>query len=175
MTYKNNQILETNLNIDSRHLNKNIDSLILHNLKEKYENICTEHGFIIPNSIKLINRRLGNINTINNISYISYIIRYSADIIYPSEGDIIDIKVDRVNKMGVLGYIKVDDSGNLKDLPDKKDFDTSPLIVIVPKEYFNEDTRNIDDITRGQSLKVTIIGCRIKYGNKKIQIIASPI
>ena len=51
MTYKNNQILETNLNIDSRHLNKNIDSLILHNLKEKYENIAQGYGFIIPNLI----------------------------------------------------------------------------------------------------------------------------
>ena len=174
MTYKNNQILETNLNIDSRDLNKNIDSLVLYKLKEKYENICTEHGFIIPNSIKLINRKLGKINTINNVSYVSYIIRYSADIIYPSEGDILDIKVDRVNKMGVLGYIKIDDKGQLKDLPNNNDFDLSPLIIIVPKEYFTEDTRNIDDITSGQTLNVTIIGCRIKYGNKKIQIIASP-
>lgn len=164
MTYKNNQILETNLNVDSRDLNKDLNRLILHKLKEKYENVCTEHGFIIPNSIDLINRKLGKINTINNVSYISYIVRYSADIIYPSEGDKLNIKVDRVNKMGVLGYIELD----------KNDFESSPLIVIVPNEYFTEDTRDINSITKNQTIKVTIIGCRIKYGNKKIQIIASP-
>jgi len=164
MTYKNNQILETNLNVDSRDLNKDLDRLILHKLKEKYENICTEHGFIIPNSIELINRKLGKINTINNVSYISYIVKYSADIIYPSEGDKLDIRVDRVNKMGVLGYIELD----------KKDFESSPLIIIVPNEYFTEETRDINSITKNQTLNVTIIGCRIKYGNKKIQIIASP-
>ena len=164
MTYKNNQILETNLNVDSRDLNKDLNRLILHKLKEKYENVCTEHGFIIPNSIDLINRKLGKINTINNVSYISYIVRYSADIIYPSEGDKLNIKVDRVNKMGVLGYIELD----------KNDFESSPLIVIVPNEYFTEDTRDINTITKNQTIKVTIIGCRIKYGNKKIQIIASP-
>ena len=164
MTYKNNQILETNLNVDSRDLNKDLNRLILHKLKEKYENVCTEHGFIIPNSIDLINRTLGKINTINNVSYISYIVRYSADIIYPSEGDELNIKVDRVNKMGVLGYIELD----------KNDFESSPLIVIVPNEYFTEDTRDINSITKNQTIKVTIIGCRIKYGNKKIQIIATP-
>ena len=164
MTYKNNQILETNLNVDSRDLNKDLNRLILHKLKEKYENVCTEHGFIIPNSIDLINRKLGKINTINNVSYISYIVRYSADIIYPSEGDKLNIKVDRVNKMGVLGYIELD----------KNDFESSPLIVIVPNEYFTEDTRDINSITKNQTIKVTIIGCRIKYGNKKIQIIATP-
>ena len=164
MTYKNNQILETNLNVDSRDLNKDLNRLILHKLKEKYENVCTEHGFIIPNSIDLINRKLGKINTINNVSYISYIVRYSADIIYPSEGDKLNIKVDRVNKMGVLGYIELDNN----------DFESSPLIVIVPNEYFTEDTRDINSITKNQTINVTIIGCRIKYGNKKIQIIASP-
>ena len=164
MTYKNNQILETNLNVDSRDLNKDLNRLILHKLKEKYENVCTEHGFIISNSIDLINRKLGKINTINNVSYISYIVRYSADIIYPSEGDKLNIKVDRVNKMGVLGYIELDNN----------DFESSPLIVIVPNEYFTEDTRDINSITKNQTINVTIIGCRIKYGNKKIQIIASP-
>jgi len=164
MTYKNNQILETNLNVDSRDLNKDLNRLILHKLKEKYENVCTEHGFIIPNSIDLINRKLGKINTINNVSYISYIVRYSADIIYPSEGDKLNIKVDRVNKMGVLGYIELDNN----------DFESSPLIVIVPNEYFTEETRDINSITKNQTINVTIIGCRIKYGNKKIQIIASP-
>ena len=34
-------------------------------------------------------------------------------------------QVDRVNKMGVLGYIVLD----------KDDFESSPLIVIVPNEY----------------------------------------
>jgi DNA-directed RNA polymerase subunit E'/Rpb7 len=164
MSYKNKQILQTNLNIESKDLNKDINNVIISKLKEKYEGLCSENGYILHDSIELINRKLGTINTINNVSNISYIVNYSADIIYPSEGDIIEITVDRINKMGVLGYIEID----------TKDFENSPLIVIIPNEYFTEKTRDINSITVKQKLNVEIIGCRIKYGAKKIQIIATP-
>ena len=165
MTYKNKQIIETVLNIESNNLNKNLDSLILHTLKDKYENKCTEHGFIINNTIELINRKLGKINTINNISCISYIVKYSCDIIYPSEGDQIQIIVDKVNKMGVIGYI---------DNPNKN-AENSPLIVIIPNEYFNESTRDIDSITKNQKINIITLSVRIKYGNTKIQIVGKPV
>lgn len=165
MTYKNKQIIETVLNIESNNLNKNLDSLILHSLKNKYENKCTEHGFIIDNTIELITRKLGKINTINNISYISYIVKYSCDIIYPSEGDEIQVIVDKVNKMGVIGFI---------DNP-KKDAENSPLIIIIPNEYFNESTRDIDSITKNQKINIITLSVRIKYGNSKIQIVGKPV
>ena len=144
MTYKNKQILQTNLNIESKDLNKDIDNVIINKLKEKYEGLCSENGYILPDTIELINRKLGIINTINNVSNISYIVNYSADIIYPSEGDIIEITVDRINKMGVLGYIEID----------TKKFENSPLIIIIPNEYFTEKTRDINSITVKQKLNV---------------------
>lgn len=164
MSYIYPQILTTSLNIISHDLNKDIDKLILFNLKEKYENICTENGFIVKDSIKLINRNIGKIITINNKSYINYIVRYSADIINLNEGDELEIIVDRVNKMGVLGYISTK----------QNDFESSPVIIIVPNEYFTESTRDINSLTKNQKMNVTIIGSRVKYGNKKIQIVAKP-
>ena len=46
MSYISKQILNTNININSNELTKDIDGLILHKLKEKYENIQTQHGYI---------------------------------------------------------------------------------------------------------------------------------
>ena len=162
----NKQLLQTSLNINSRDLNKDIDNIILINLKKKYEGKCSEHGYIMKDSTNLINRKLGNIITINNCSYVNYIVNYNADILYPSEGDELEITVDRVNKMGVLGYIKINSEDN---------FEKSPLIIIIPNEYFNESTRDIDSITKNQKIKVKILGCRIKFGFEKIQIIATPV
>lgn len=165
MSYVTNQLINTNLNINSNELTKDIDALILHKLKEKYENICTQHGYVVEGSINLINRELGNIKTIDSNSYISYVVNYSANIIYPTEGEIIDVIVDRVNKMGVISYI---------DNP-KNNFESSPLIIIVPNEYFTESTRDFNSITKNQKIKVEILSVRIKYGNSKIQIIAKPL
>ena len=161
MSYINKQILSTKLNIKSNELNKDINGLILHKLKQKYENICTENGFIIKDSINLINRELGKIITIDNINYISYLVKYNAEIIYPSEGDIIDVTVDRVNKMGIISYL---------DNPDKN-LEGSPLIIIIPQEYFDESTKDINSINKNQKLNVEILSTRIKYGNSKIQIV----
>ena len=46
--------------------------------------------------------------------------------------------------------------------------------IFLLEEYFNGSTRNIEDLTVGQSLEVSVIGCRIKYGSDKIQIVAKP-
>ena len=166
MTIKNNQILQTSLKIEAKYLSKNINNIILQKLKEKYEGKCSEHGYILTDSTKLINRKLGNIITIDNNSYINYIVNYNADILYPSEGDEITTIVDRVNKMGVLGYIKFKESD---------EFEKSPLIIIIPNEYFTEGKRDINSITKGQKLNVKILGCRIKFGHEKIQIVAEPV
>lgn len=166
MSLINKQLLQTSLNINAKDLTKDIDNIILINLKKKYEGKCSEHGYIMKDSTNLINRKLGNIITINNCSYVNYIVNYNADILYPSEGDELEITVDRVNKMGVLGFINFNSEDN---------FEKSPLIIIIPNEYFNESTRDINSITKNQKINVKILGCRIKFGFEKIQIIAKPV
>ena len=47
--------------------------------------VNVEHGFILKDTTKLINRKLGNIVTINNSSFINYIVNYNADIHDPTK------------------------------------------------------------------------------------------
>ena len=115
--------------------------------------------FIIEDSIEIV-KELQNKTINNKVSVIQL-----ADIIYPTEGDEFEIIVDRINKMGVLGYINITDN----------DFDGSPLIIIIPSEYFNSNTRDINTITKFQKINIKVIGCRIKFNSKKIQIVATPV
>ena len=62
-------------------------NLILIKLKEQVEGICFEDGYIIPNSVKIIKRKLGKIKTTNNQSGVQYEIEYKAKIISPINGD----------------------------------------------------------------------------------------
>ena len=165
-TYINEQLLTTNLFVRASQVNKNIDNVIKENLKEQLEGLCYEDGYIVKDSVKIINKSMGKIVVNDNVSSVSYSIKYKAKIISPSEGDIIESFVSNVNKMGVVSYIKLSDVGGSED---------SPIIIMIPREYFEQSIYNFDDINVGQKLNVVVVGSRIKYRSEKVQIIAKPV
>ena len=124
-----------------------------------------EDGYIIKDSVHIIQRKIGNIVTNNGKSEIKYIITYKAKLISPSENDNIMIYINNINKMGIIGYIKLNEGDSS---------DESPLVIMIPKEYFDGSSKNMDDLTIGQSLNAIVIGSRIKYRSKNIQVIAKP-
>lgn len=165
MSYISEQIINSRIVLDASDINNDIDSIIRIKLKEQVEGKCYEDGFIIKDSIKIIKRSIGRVITTNNKSKIRYQITYSGKIISPSEGDIIQTYISNINKMGVISYIKLNDDDTSEN---------SPMIIMLPKEYFNESSRNIEDLTVGQTIEISVIGFRIKYGSDKIQIVGKP-
>lgn len=165
MSYINEQLLTTVLILDPKDLTNDIDNTILYKLKDNIEGRCHEDGYIIKDSVHIIQRKIGNIVTNNGKSEIKYIITYKAKIISPSENDNIMIYINNINKMGIIGYIKLNEGDSS---------DESPLIIMIPKEYFEGSSKNINDLTIGQSLNAIVIGSRIKYRSESIQIIAKP-
>jgi len=165
-TYITEQLLTTNLFVNASQVNKDIDNVIKDNLKEQLEGLCYEDGYIVKDSVKIINKSMGKIVVNDNVSSVSYSIKYKAKIISPSDGDIIETYVSNVNKMGVVAYIKLSDGDSSED---------SPMIIMVPREYFEKSIYNVDDINVGQKLNVIVVGSRIKYRSEKVQIIARPV
>ena len=165
MDYINEQLLNTVLTLSPKDLTNDIDNIIKYKLKETIEGKCHENGYIIKDSVHIIKRDMGNIVTNNNKSEIKYMITYKAKLISPSTNDKITVYINNINKMGVIGYIKLEEGDTSED---------SPLVVMVPKEYFEDSSRNYDDLTIGQQLNVFVVGCRIKYYSKNIQVIAKP-
>lgn len=165
-TYITEQLLTTNLFVNASQVNKNIDNVIKDNLKDQLEGLCYEDGYIVKDSVKIINKSMGKIVVNDNVSSVSYSIKYKAKIISPSDGDIIESYVSNVNKMGVVAYIKLSDGDSSED---------SPMVIMIPREYFEQSIYNFDDINVGQKLNVTVVGSRIKYRSEKVQIIAKPV
>jgi len=162
----NEQILTHELNITSSDLNKDIDNIIKLKLVDELENKCQKQGLIMKNSISIIKRSIGNVSTHNNNSCIKYNITFKCKVLNPLEGDIIESFVNNKNKMGVISYIKIKDTDEFID---------SPLIIIIPIEYLEEASININDINIKQKINVEILGSRIKYLSDKIQIVAKPV
>jgi len=167
MSYISEQVITSKLVLNAHDINNDIDSTIKLKLKDKVEGKCYEDGYIIKDSINIIKRSIGKITTTNNNSMIKYMVTYDAKIISPSVGDELDVYVNNINKMGILSYIKLNQN-------DVETSEESPMIIMIPKEYFADSIRNIEDLTIGQSFKVIVVGLRVKYGSDKIQIVAKP-
>ena len=167
--YITKQLFNNNINLHPHDLNKNIDNIILHKLKTTYEGYCKDNCFILNNSINIINRSIGKIETHENRNVIKYDVKYSCDIIAPTKGEEIEVIVSNINKMGIIAFIKIDPEYSISD----NTFDNSPLIVIIPNDMITN--YNINDINIGQKLKVEILGFRIKFRNEKIQVVCKII
>ena len=84
----NKQMLKTTLSIPSKDINKNLDNIIKQKLNELIEGLCYNDGYILEDSINIVQRNIGMIETRNNKSSVSYLITYTADVISPSVGDV---------------------------------------------------------------------------------------
>lgn len=166
MSFISEQLLTSTLVLDPKDLSNDIDNIIRIKLKENLEGKSYEDGYIIRDSIRIIQRSIGKIVTNGKKSEIKYTIKYKAQCVSPSENDEIDITISSINKLGVIGFVKLNESDTSED---------SPLLVMVPKEYFVEGTiTNFNDLTVGQKINVITIGARTKFNSKNIQVIARP-
>ena len=162
--YISSQLLTTSINVDMKNIKGDINELLYKLLKKKYEGVCNKDGYIQKGSLQIVNRSIGSVKTINNTSYIVYEITYKANIYSPVKGTKLDITINSITKMGIIGFLKDNDDDTIEN---------SPFIVIVPREYFEDD--NVDDYEVNSELKVQIEDSRIKYMSKNIQIVAKPV
>ena len=163
--YFSSQILTTTINIEPRNIKGDISKLVLYNLKKRYEGVCNKDGYIKKDSIEIVNRSIGMMKIIDNVSYITYHITYKALVISPSIGDKISCIISSNNKMGLIGYVKDNEIDTIED---------SPFVIIIPREYFS-DVSDIDDININDKINVVIDNYRTKYLGKQIQIVAKPV
>lgn len=162
--YISTQLLTTSINVEAKNIQGDINELLYKLLKQKYEGVCNKDGFIQRDSLQIVNRSIGEVKTINNTSYIVYNITYKANIYSPVKGVKLDVSINSITKMGIIGYLKDKDQDTIE---------TSPFIVIIPREFFAED--DIDNYNVNDKIKVEIEDSRIRYMSKNIQIVAKPI
>lgn len=155
-------IQTSNLNITSQQLEGDVNETLLKIIKRNFEGVCNKGGYVMKNTIELVNRSIGKVQTIDNISYINYNITYSCNIIIPSVDTEYECIVDSKSKVGLIAYIKIEETDTIKE---------SPFIIIVPKEYVTDD--KYESINNNQKIKIKVRSFRIKYLAKQIQIVGS--
>jgi hypothetical protein len=159
--YQKEILFTTSIQLNSNECSrcKNIDGLIKYKLKKEHEKLCNKHGYVLENTLKVVNRSIGKVVTHDNMSMIEYNITMKLNVIYPCEKDIFTVKIDNITKMGVIGYLDVSE--------DKYDIENSPILFIIPSGYIED----IESLKVGMKIEVIVLQSRIKYKSKQIQVV----
>jgi DNA-directed RNA polymerase subunit E'/Rpb7 len=126
-----------------------IDSILLEQLRTKLENKCSQHGFVIPNSLELLSRSMGQIENGRFTGNIVFHIQSKGRVYNPANGTQIVGTILKQNKMGL--YIIYDDA----------------IRVLVPRDLHlgNED---YESLRVGETIRVELRKSRFQIQDKFI-------
>lgn len=147
------------IHVNPSDIRSTIGNAIEEKLKKDMEGVCCDDGYILKNSIQIIERSVGKIINVNNQSKIKYDIKYSCSVLTPTKGTHIDCYINSVTKMGAVAYIKYEKM---------TEFQESPLLIIIPKSYSPE----AESLELNKKFKIEILATRIKYRSNQIHVVA---
>jgi hypothetical protein len=78
-----------------------IEELLTKKLRDSIEKKCTEHGFVLPGSIKLLSRSMGYFESGRFTGETVYFVKAESRVINSVDGVIVNAEVIRKNKMGI--------------------------------------------------------------------------
>ena len=82
-----------------------IKNLLLLKLKDKLENRCSKHGYVVGDSLKIISQSMGKSTNGRFTGDYQFYVQVQGNVINPPEGIVIEGEVIRKNKMGIyLNY-----------------------------------------------------------------------
>jgi hypothetical protein len=152
----------TSVQLVPKELVSNFEEIILRKIKNNLENVCSRHGFIKNNSIKIIKRSIGQCKKQHFNGNIMFDIQCIAEICNPAQGSIIKCKVKAKNPLGLLaeGY-----------------YDNVPILeIIIPKISAGIQSEiNIDKVEIGEEINIEVCGKKYQLYDKHISIIGKAI
>lgn len=148
-------------------LESNIEKHIEKYLKNKFEGVCSRHGYIKPGSIKIYKRSCGQILNVALNGDCEFEVYYFAEVCNPGKGSIIEaVVVNTIEKFGIYAHAGIQ-TGNLF---------VPVLNVIVPRAINSEDMQHVLKHVKNQdTIKVEVIGIKFKLGDKRIGIVGKMI
>ena len=163
--YKNNTI-KTTVSLKPLELSKDIDGILQGKLKDLYEGKCIKEGYVRKNSISIKKRSIfGILENGPTDGTVNYDIIYSAEICNPNENDIIEIKITKSTKVGLIGESLDNDNILQVFLPIEYHQDDETL------EKINEISDKIVNREENITAKIEVICKKFNYNDKKIVII----
>lgn len=141
--------LTKKVHIHSKFLQKNMNAVILAQLKMNAEGKCSSEGFIQRNSITILEYSLGRTNYIKG--GVDYDITFQADICFPHRGQKLKAPMTLKSKVGIHA-----------ELP--------PLKILIPRDLHLGNTE-FDEVKEGEDLEFEVVGSTFKQRDTEIVVV----
>jgi len=144
------------INLLPHEIKHNIDTILLEKLKNEVGDRCIKEGYVKRDSIEIVKRSIGVVDSIHFNGRISYQITYSAEVCNPTEGLRLTGKIADINKMGAI-------------------VDKPPLSIILPKQQPQIDLEVFKGLSVGDEVLISIVGCIFELYDTKINAVGTII
>jgi DNA-directed RNA polymerase subunit E'/Rpb7 len=141
--------LVRNVTIPAKHMQRNIQSSFLSQIKADVEGRCGIEGYVQPNSSVILEYSLGSMDILR--SGVRYRVRFQADICYPHKGQIIKVPVTFKSKIGIHAEM-------------------TPLRVLLPRDLHIGDSE-FESIQEKDEIEFEVLGAEFKQGDENIFVL----
>lgn len=83
-----------------------IDAVLVDKLRQRLERRCTSHGYVLPDTIELLTRSTGMIDSGRFTGDWAFLVKAKARVLHPPEGSTVDVEILKFNKMGIYAVYK---------------------------------------------------------------------
>ena len=116
---------------------ESIDTVLLDKVKERLEQRCSPHGYVLPGSLELLTRSAGQVDSGRFSGDWSFLVKAKGRVLYPPEGASVDVEILKSNKMGIYAIYE------------------NAIRIMVPRDLHLGD-EEFDQLKVGESIRVEI-------------------
>lgn len=144
--------IKRRVSLNPRYLDENFPQFIEKIVKNNIEGRCIKEGYVVPNTVVILKRSMGNLNNNQFNGNILFDLIIGAKICNIPVNSVIKAKVKKINKLGILAEL-------------------GPLMIIVPKEI-HQSKDPFKDIKPGNDIELLVIGKTFDLNSKVISVYA---
>ena len=144
--------IKKRVSLNPRYLDENFPAYIEKILKNNVEGKCIKEGYVVPNTVIILKRSIGNMNNNQFNGNITFDITIGAKVCNIPVNSIIKASVKKINKLGILAEL-------------------GPLMIIVPKEI-HQDKDPFSKINIGDEIDLLVIGKTFNLNSNVISVYA---
>lgn len=149
---------------------QDIDRILEQKIREQYEGKCSRHGYVLPNSVRLLSRSIGMLEKGRFTGDILFYAEAESQVLQPPDGVTIIGRVERKNKMGMYVTYKVRETAFEKNLDGKfkpVEKEREAIRVMVPRDL-HIGNLEFDGVKVGDFVEVEIKKSRYQVNDTSI-------